>query len=324
MKSRYFAPTLGLIFASARAFAADMGPLPMSAETAQPVAAASSGWYLRGDLGSSFDTTPRLTFNPNSLSSNAMPPATDVSPVFGANATKASFTTGVGVGYRFNEYFRTDATFDYRTSDGLSGIKSGIICPYELMGETSQTELNAQGSPLLLGYAYDPKDTCNGNVAIKQHNDTFLANGYFDIFSYAGVTPYVGAGAGVNIQSTSGSLTFTESASGQPYNADLTPTGNYPLTWVNPQTGKVIYPQPNITFAQQNWNRLIKTTKYNFAWALMAGVSYQLTPSLTLDLGYRYLNLGTSNYGVNPQSGAALTQRSTAQEVRVGLRLMAD
>ena len=39
-------------------------------------------------------------------------------------------------------------------------------------------------------------------------------------------------------------------------------------------------------------------TNTNFAWALYAGVSYDVTPQIALDLAYRYANLGTAQSGV--------------------------
>ena len=35
----------------------------------------------------------------------------------------------------------------------------------------------------------------------------------------------------------------------------------------------------------------------NFAWALMAGATYQVTNGLHLDASYRYLNLGSAHSG---------------------------
>jgi opacity protein-like surface antigen len=39
-------------------------------------------------------------------------------------------------------------------------------------------------------------------------------------------------------------------------------------------------------------------TETNFAWALYAGLAYDVTPGLTLDLSYRYTNLGHARSGV--------------------------
>ena len=54
------------------------------------------------------------------------------------------------------------------------------------------------------------------------------------------------------------------------------------------------------------------------AWALAAGIGYKITPSMTLDIGYRYLNSGTINTLVNPQTGATIRQTNASQQIRVG------
>jgi len=69
-------------------------------------------------------------------------------------------------------------------------------------------------------------------------------------------------------------------------------------------------------------------TQTNFAWALMAGVAYSITPNLKLEMGYRYLNMGkfTSNPIVcNVAVGCALEQHSfnlASNDFRLGFRYM--
>ena len=116
-----------------------------------------------------------------------------------------------------------------------------------------------------------------------------------------------------------GSLNFNETVNGQPYAANLTPTGAFPQLWVN-QFGDLITPQPNIAFAPQNWNRTFGSTTYTMAWALSAGFGFQLTPSATLDIGYRYLNSGAVNNTINPQTGMTVKQNNWSQQIRVGVR----
>ncbi len=48
-----------------------------------------------------------------------------------------------------------------------------------------------------------------------------------------------------------------------------------------------------------------KTTN-NFAWAIHAGVSYDVTPQMVIDLAYRYSDLG------NAQSGVVTTYDGTS------------
>jgi opacity protein-like surface antigen len=271
-----------------------------------------SNWYLRGDLGVSFDKAPTISLS----NLSAPPPGLVGAPYASSSGTgwsTTNFTGGAGAGYRFNDYLRFDATWDYLIGPGGSR-QTAVVCPYSLVGETSKTPPYAG-----LGYLYNTSNTCNASTKIQQRNNTLLANGYVDLGTYGGFTPYVGGGLGFNINVTSGSLNTYETANGLPYAANLTPTGSYPQTWVDP-FGNPLSPQPNIAFAQQNWSRSISSTTYSFAWALSAGFGFQLNPSATLDIGYRYLNSGDTTRLINPQTGFTLRQNNASQQLRVGIR----
>ena len=92
-----------------------------------------------------------------------------------------------------------------------------------------------------------------------------------------------------------------------------------PNVWVDPY-GVAIAPQPNIPFAPQTWSRSISSTAYTFAWALSGGIGFQLNPSTTLDIGYRYLNAGEVTRLVNPQTGMTIKQNNTSQQIFFGIR----
>jgi opacity protein-like surface antigen len=93
-----------------------------------------------------------------------------------------------------------------------------------------------------------------------------LFNAYIDIGTWCGLTPYVGGGVGMASVSVLG------------------------LKDVN-------VPNLGVAFGRDN-------TEYNFAWALYAGMSYDVTDRFTLDLGYRYLDLGDARSGeVNAYNG---------------------
>ncbi len=71
-------------------------------------------------------------------------------------------------------------------------------------------------------------------------------------------------------------------------------------------------------------NRIKGDNDLSFAWSLMAGVGYQISDRAILDVGYRYIDLGSissqrSDSGgfVNP---AVKLDDLTAHEVKVGLR----
>jgi opacity protein-like surface antigen len=306
----------GLIAAAEPASAADLfgtaPPLTMPASQGPIVFESGSNWYIRGDLGISFDEAPTI-----SLSSISTPPpglvATPYSTPAGTNWSTTNFTGGVGAGYRYNDYLRFDATWDYRTGPGATR-QTTVICPYSLSGVSSATPPYAP-----LGYLYNTSNTCNSTADVKQYDNAFLANGYVDLGTYSGFTPYVGGGLGFNMNIMEGSLNTNETANGLPYLANLSPVGSYPQVWVDPH-GNPIAPQPNIAFAQQYWNRSIGSTTYTFAWAVSAGLGFQLNPSTTLDIGYRYLNSGAVNSLINPQTGLTIKQTNASQQVRVGIR----
>ena len=321
MKRSYAAALLSLFVAPATGLAADLGAMPMSEPMSQAPGSfveVGSNWYIRGDLGFSFDTAPTLTY-PNILT----PPPAGVAGVpnpvgYGPSTHQHGFDAGIGIGYRYNDYLRFDATYEYRTGQGSSQRNAGIVCPYAASGESSQA--NGNTPSFLLGYAYETNQTCDSYLSLKQHNNVGLANAYVDLGTYWGVTPYLGAGAGLNVNSATGDLTYNKTSDGTPYRADLSPTGQYPHVWVDPVTGLMINPQPNISFAPQNWDRKIAATNYSLAIALMGGVGIALGTNTTLDIGYRYLNLGTTKLSLNNGAQAVITQKNVSQDIRVGLR----
>jgi opacity protein-like surface antigen len=87
-----------------------------------------------------------------------------------------------------------------------------------------------------------------------------LVNAYWDICNWRGFTPYVGGGIGFATISVNG------------------------LKDVNA-------PEDSVFYAAD------KTTT-NFAWAVHAGVSYDVSPDFAIDLAYRYAALGGAKSGV--------------------------
>jgi opacity protein-like surface antigen len=86
-----------------------------------------------------------------------------------------------------------------------------------------------------------------------------LFNTYIDIGTWLCVTPYVGGGVGF---------------------ASISVLG---LKDVN-------VPNNGVAFGKDN-------TETNFAWAAYGGLSYDVTPAVTIDLSYRYLDIGDASSG---------------------------
>ncbi len=110
-----------------------------------------------------------------------------------------------------------------------------------------------------------------------------LFNGYFDLGTWYRLTPYVGGGVGTAYLSVN----------------DYQSTG-----------------APPFLVGGDN-------SRWNFAWAGMAGVGWSVAPNLILDFGYRYLNLGDIATASGP-AGAMTFTNVGGHEVRVGLRWSFD
>jgi len=120
-----------------------------------------------------------------------------------------------------------------------------------------------------------------------------LFNGYFDLGTWNCLTPYIGAGIGFTQNRISG----------------LSDQG----ALVGDFTGATL-------------NTAGSGTTSGLAWALMAGLGYEVNKNLTLEVGYRYLNLGDAQSGrlVNAFTGqvqAPLKARDIdSHDFRIGMR----
>lgn len=214
------------------AHAADLIPIP------EPIPPAEvevfGGWYLRGDIGISNQKSE----NPKNPVLEALAAEREViESAFGG----ASFF-GVGVGYAFNSWFRADVTGEWRAAShykGLDRVRWPAATGFNQANEFDATKTELVG----------------------------LVNGYLDLGTWYGITPFVGAGVGVARVSIEG---FRDVG-----------------TAINPANGALIN---SVAYAEDE-------TTTNFAWALYAGLGYDVSPNLSLELAYRYLNMGDVKTG---------------------------
>jgi opacity protein-like surface antigen len=99
------------------------------------------------------------------------------------------------------------------------------------------------------------------NYTAKKSEWLFLANVYADLGTWHSVTPFVGAGLGF---SRIGIHSFRDMG-----------------------TDNAV---PTLAFGESAY-------KWNFAWALHAGISWELTKHTTIELAYRYVYLGDGQSG---------------------------
>lgn len=205
-----------------------------------------SGWYLRGDIGYGWgDKSGKISYNVNSGGIDY--PGDTRHPDF-----KDNFNFGAGVGYRFTDYLRSDITVD--------GFRSRLSAtdPWSAGEVTGTADFSAI---------------------------SLMANGYVDLGTYSGFTPYVGAGLGYSY------LNFSDLATVLPNGSQETISGS---------------------------------SDWRFTYALMAGVAYDITKNMKLDVGYKYRHInGGDMFNGTASNGDIVTGSNgdlSTHEVRVGLR----
>jgi opacity protein-like surface antigen len=123
-----------------------------------------------------------------------------------------------------------------------------------------------------------------------------LVNAYADLGTWWCITPFVGVGVGAANIKTSG---FTDVAT-------------FPASAINPRASSFFADGASTT---------------NFAWAAHAGLAYKVTNNFTVELAYRYLDMGTAVHGQGQFfDGTRIGQSSfqfrdlTSQDVKLGVR----
>lgn len=140
--------------------------------------------------------------------------------VGGRSTEHTRFGGDVGVGYHLNDNFRGDVTIGYLGGDTLT--------------------------------LRDLTDS----VTLSNGMWSGFVNAYADLGTVVGLTPYIGAGAGVIYSHQ-----------------------------------KISFDAPSVPL-NASWSR----TQYNFAYALMAGASYKITDNASIDAGYRYVHTPGMEY----------------------------
>jgi opacity protein-like surface antigen len=126
-----------------------------------------------------------------------------------------------------------------------------------------------------------------------------LANAYADLGTWWRVTPFIGAGVGTSRLSVSN---FVDQG------------------LINSGAGSMA----GTAFADN-------TLKWNFAWAAYAGFAYQVTHGMTLELAYRYVDLGNGMSGdirrfdgINEIFNPTTFRHITSQDLTLGVRWLLE
>lgn len=166
------------------------------------------------------------------------------------NRTAAASAAGdFGFGYRFNDNLRSDLTFEFLTSHKVTGQPNAFA-----------------------------KDSLN------QDSFAVMANGYYDIIRYAGLTPYIGAGIGIARTNSDAGLRNLGGVS---------------------------------TFSYG------KSATYGLAAAAMAGIAIDIGHGMQADLGYRFAWVNRARTGQpNCACGPINVSNMQSHQFRIGLRYL--
>ena len=217
-----------------------------------------SSWYLRGDIGIE-QSAAQEPDQSHGLAAVVELRLSTAAPFF-----------GLGIGYNFNDWLRFDLTGEYR---GRS---------------------NFHGSEIYAGAPSNSTDEYSGSKS----EWLFLMNGYVDLGTWSGLTPFVGAGVGGSRNTIHNFQDVCHACGGVPANN-------------------------GISFASD-------ASKWNFAWALHAGLAYKVSKNFTVELAYRYLDMGKAMTGTFVSydglfiTPASTFDRLTSHDLKLGLRFNLD
>jgi opacity protein-like surface antigen len=198
----------------------------------------------------------------------------------------------------------TGMGFDSSTSFGLGfGYKINNWFRADVTGEY-RGKANFHGSQFSTFNVLAPGFAETDNYSASKSEWVAMANAYVDLGTWWCVTPFIGAGVGMARNTISG---FRDDG------VILGASG--------PGTGTT----PASTFAADG-------SKWNFAWALHAGIAYKVTPNFTVELAYRYINLGNGITGAtNSFDGVTVVNQSgflmkniTSNDVKLGVRWLLE
>jgi opacity protein-like surface antigen len=294
MKSMLKASVASTVFllavtASPQAFAADLGGSIKDpyVSPVMPMAGGVGPCYFRGDVGYSASQSPSTSW-----------PVNNLTRTFADQAAHDDYYNNGNTAGLISE----TTTFAGDTVSNVSLentwlAEGGLGCGSGSRGFRGEIMLGYRGDRKLDGepYEFTITDVIGGvdeppvDMVDPLHTSiqtyTLMFNVYKDLGNFNRFVPYIGAGIGLAIHDVD----------------EVYFTGN-----------------PNLT------NRIEGDRDVSFAWSLMAGVGYQISDRAILDVGYRYIDMGSAQSGrvdsagfVNPR---VVMDDIAAHEVKLGLR----
>lgn len=178
------------------------------------------------------------------------------------------------------------------TSMGNSWLaEGGSGCGSGSRGMRAELMLGYRGERSVEGITapFSSNNNSSSRIQSKLSTYTLMSNFYYDLGRVGAFVPYLGAGVGIAYHRAA----------------------NYTL--------------PDWTSANPPDYGVSGANDLSLAWSLMAGVGYQISDRAIIDLGYRYIDLGSAATARNDVGGGAQVTRLqmdnlTAHEFMLGLR----
>ncbi|CAN7295550.1 outer membrane beta-barrel protein [Mesorhizobium amorphae] len=242
-----------------------------------------SGWYLRGDIGYAF----------------SHPFDHEETPA-GFTSKSSLFDGSVGMGYHFNDYLRGELNFGILPTNRF-GDNFITTCD----GSITTTVTNVATGTLVSQTNAPASAPCNGSNIANNKAYSLMANGYIDLGTYVGLTPYIGGGLGVVYSK---------------YNRAIGQRDCAETTTTNTAGGFQTVDQFNCDDPAGYAGAVASKGSYDLAYALAAGVSYQVTKNVSVDLGYEYFAIPDAEYVAYDGGAFNIHKGVDYQSVKVGLR----
>ena len=273
-------------------------------------------WYLRLDAGIGVINEPDISesgyqygglisggaYTGNNTGSNGYPggPATgpdlqSLDPTQFTSDFSNLSTFGGGVGYYLGGGWRLDAGVEKRSNDQAYTNTTATWDSYEF---DAGGNYGIADTVIANGRA-DTRTTINVDDRTDVDGTIWMANVYYDMFTHRGFTPYIGAGVGFiwNQLDRTHSTTVQECDN----EATLGCTGGTTILSSTAST---------------------EANTISLAAAVMAGFSYQVSDITSVDIGYRYLYLGGTDFAmtINGAESRVEIGDQSIHQIRAGLR----
>ena len=282
-KSRIALTLAAILMPLVPVHAADYDP-PIYVDQApdyQPVEV-GSGWYLRGDVG--YAVSHPFTDENNALG------------LVNFSQSSSLFTGSVGIGYHLNDYLRLELNGGILPSNEFG---DHALVPNGCAGTTNSLFPDGNGGFIIVPTAAT-QDCMASNYGTNK-GYSVMANGYVDLGTYVGITPYIGGGIGVA------------------YNRYFKTQGERECVEIAPDAtsgaGGFACSDPAGYRGSED-----SQAKFNLAYSIGAGLSYQVSKNVSLDFGYEYFSVPGGKYVAYDGGAFNIHKGINYQTVKLGLR----